>query len=215
MIMTEGNLQFDFGADAEAIKFDDTPFYKNRMAALMPEGKGVDFIVLTKDRLMLIEVKNCIGNESENIWRTDTNLERHKEAITIFDKNLNYNEMKKLLRTEHCLLRMEDSFDIEVAKKVASTVACMAGAATYSEKIELDAKIYDCYWEQWKKLKKGALTLNVILFLEGNFDSQTRNKKMIMHRIQNKLKEYLKWLNGTVTVVDSSTCTRYFQSFYL
>ncbi len=213
MIMTEGSLQFDFGADAAAMKFDDTKFYRDSFAERMPEGKGVDFIVLTKDRLMLIEVKNCTGYESENIWRTDTNLEQHKKSI--LDKTPNYNEMESILRAEHCLIRMEDSFDIEVAKKVASTVACMAGAATYSGRIELDTQIYDCYWKKWGKLKKEPLTLHVILFLEGNFDSQTRSKKMIMRRIQNKLREHLKWLNGTVTVVDGSTCTRYFQAFHL
>lgn len=213
MIMTEGRLQFDFGADATAMKFDDTKFYRKSFAERMPEGKGVDFIALTKDRLMLIEVKNCTGHESESIWRTDTNLEQHKKSI--LNKIPNCNEIKSSLEAKHCLFQMEDSFDIEIAKKVASTVACMAGAATYSKGIELDAQIYDCYWKQWEKLKKGTLTLNVILFLEGNFDSQTRSKKMIMRRIQNKLREHLKWLNGTMMVVDASTCTRYFQAFRL
>ncbi len=192
MIMTEGSLQFDFGADAAAMKFDDTKFYRDSFAERMPEGKGVDFIVLTKDRLMLIEVKNCTGYESENIWRTDTH---HREED---------------IQSSGRETRTPETFDIEVAKKVAGTLACMAGAVTYNEKIEADVKEFAPYWKEFQKIKKREIRLSVILFLEGDFPVQSRNKKMIMDSIKKKLNFYLKWLNAEAAVVDSTSCHRFF-----
>lgn len=183
MIMTEGNLQFAFTDAVSAVKFDDTIFYRKYFSERMPGAKGVDFVVLTKDRLMLIEVKNCKGYETENLWRINTHYKENGE----------------------------ESFDIEVAKKAADTIACMAGAATYDEKIEHDAEEFVPYWEKLQKLKKGEIALSVILFLEGDFSVQSRSKNMIMHSIQKKLNSYLKWLNANAAVVDRISCQRFFQ----
>ena len=48
----------------------------------------------------MLEVKNCTGYEADNVWRTRTNF-------------INENG--------------EESFDIEVAKKVAGTLTCLVG----------------------------------------------------------------------------------------
>lgn len=193
MIMTEGNLQFDFEDAISAVKFDDTVFYRKYFAERMPEGKGVDFVVLTKERLMLIEVKNCKGHEAENLWRTNTH---HQER----DEQSSDHETKT-----------PETFDIEVTKKVVGTLACMAGAATYDERIENVAEEFLPYWGGFQKLKKGVLLLSVILFLEGDFPVHSRSKKMIINQIQSKLNKRLKWINGTASVVDSTSCQRFFQ----
>lgn len=52
------------------------------------------------------------------------------------------------------------------------------------------------------KFEKGQNSLQVVLFLEGDFGAKTRSKKMIMKRIQEKLAEKMKWLNCIVRVVD-------------
>ena len=67
MVLTEGELQFTFPGE-KAIKFDDTEFYRKRFNKLSG-AKGVDFICDTDDFLMLLEVKDCLGNEAENGWR--------------------------------------------------------------------------------------------------------------------------------------------------
>lgn len=43
------------------------------------------------------------------------------------------------------------------------------------------------------------------MFLEGDFGSKSRTKKMIMKRIREKISEKLKWLNCKVCVVDLDT----------
>lgn len=44
--------------------------------------------------------------------------------------------------------------------------------------------------------------------LEGDFECQSRSKKMIMGRLQESLKRKLSWLNCKVSVVDSDTYNR-------
>lgn len=55
MILTEGNLRFNFSSD-RAIKFDDTLFYRNSFNP-MPGAKGVDFICDSNDFLLFLEVR--------------------------------------------------------------------------------------------------------------------------------------------------------------
>ena len=45
----------------------------------------------------------------------------------------------------------------------------------------------------------------VILFLEGDFGSKTRTKKMIMKALQDSMNKKLQWINCRVSVVDSDT----------
>ncbi|MCI8646381.1 MAG: hypothetical protein HFE76_06170 [Firmicutes bacterium] len=173
--MVESKLDFTF-AD-RAIKFDDTRFYEV-FKSYLPNGKGVDFLSINQNAYIMLEVKNCTGYERENAWRTKTDF-------------INENG--------------EDSFDIEVAKKVAGTLACLAGAGiayTMGEADELKP-----YFQELAsaKYEKGKKALQVILFLEGNFRSKTRTKKMIMKRIRDKISEKLRWSNCTVRVVDLDT----------
>lgn len=111
MIIRESNLEFKFSDDCRVIKFDDTEFYRKRFNKL-PEAKGVDIISNSEEILRFIEIKNCEGHEAENLWRTSVNNSKLESA-------------PRELETEN-----RDSFDIEVAKKVASTIACLCGAWT-------------------------------------------------------------------------------------
>ena len=45
----------------------------------------------------------------------------------------------------------------------------------------------------------------VILFLEGDFGTKTRTKKMIMQKLQDSINKKLRWINCRVSVVDSDT----------
>lgn len=173
--MIESKLDFTFSG--QAIKFDDTMFY-DKFSSYLPNGKGVDFLSMNSDAFIMLEVKNCSGFEQENVWRTRSNF---------------INEMG------------EESFDIEIAKKVAGTLACLTGsgvAYTLSEADELKP-----YFQELSstKYEKGKKLLQIILFLEGDFGCKTRSKKMIMGRIREKIAEKLKWLNCTVRVVDLKT----------
>lgn len=190
MVIEEGTLKFEFKEGIQAVKFDDTEFYRKKFN-LLPASKGVDILADSKEMIQFIEVKNCRGYETENMWRTSTNNSKVNSAP---------GELEDSER---------ESFDIEIAKKVASTITCLVGAWTKSEQIE-KADVLSAYWK-WigdAKIPRNKKKIVVILFLEGNFgekNPKTRTKKMIMQRIQQSINSKLSWINCRVAVVDSDT----------
>ena len=58
------------------------------------------------------------------------------------------------------------------------------------------------------RIAQRSKPLYVVLLLEGDFGSQTRNKAMIMYRIQQYLEKKLKWLNCRISVEDTSTYSK-------
>ena len=187
MILTEGNLRFNFSSD-RAIKFDDTLFYRNSFNP-MPGAKGVDFVCDSNDFLLFLEVKDCLGREAENRWRIAPNNEKRNSIPSSTDKS------------------ERNSLDIEVAHKVAMTISCLLGAQTYREKRATKSEELIPYVEALEDCRIAQRTkpLYVILLLEGDFGSQTRTKTMIMHRIQENLEKKLKWLNCRISVEDICT----------
>ena len=175
-VLQEGSLEFTFADDLTPAKFDETRFYKKFKEAL-PGGKGVDFIAYNKENLILIEVKNCKGYERENEWRTLVNQKRGDE----------------------------ETFDVEIAKKVASTLSCLVGANTYPDKQGDDEPADELkpYFEMLTKIRKGKVKLKVYFFLEGDFETKSRSKDMIWQRIEDNIRKYLRWLKFTVRIVDS------------
>lgn len=188
MTLTEGKLQFTFSSN-KAVKFDDTSFYRSSFNRL-PGSKGVDFICEDDNFLLFLEVKDCLGNESQNRWRIAPNNEKRDRIPTNVD------------------ISDRDSLDIEIAHKVAMTISCLLGAQTYGEKRQLKSEELIPYAEalEDKHIPQKSKALYVVLFLEGDFGSQARSKAMIMQRIQQQLMSKLKWLNCKVSVEDLNTC---------
>lgn len=190
MNIEENNITFTFSEQMTVTKFDDTKFYRESYNKL-PNCKGVDIIADSGEMLQLIEVKNCSGHEAENAWRTSVNNSKLSSAPLTID------------------VEDRDSLDIEMAKKVASTIACLYGAWTKAQQLD-SAKELSHFWKETcnSKIPTSGKVIMVILFLEGNFDnpnSKTRSKKMIMKRLQESMNSKLSWLNCRVSVVDSST----------
>lgn len=189
MEIKEGNLTFNFGEHIRAVKFDDTNFYRKKFNRL-PGGKGVDIIADSRDHLQLIEVKNCTGYEADNVWRTSTNNSR----VSSDPKDPSFGE---------------DSFDIEVAKKVTATLSCLYGAWTKQQGSDSAKELS----ELWAGACSAAIPndkkqLFIILFLEGSFGfpgPESRSKRTIMKNLQDSINSKLSWLNCRVSVVDSAT----------
>lgn len=186
-IKEESGIQFHFPEQSSVIKFDNTKFYRDYFNKL-PEAKGVDFISVNKDTLAFIEVKNCTGDEGNCRWRiAPNNLKRD---------------------TTHTSVNVDrrNSLDIEVAQKIAMTIAALIGAKSFGDTKdclkELEEFIYymsnDTFSDNLKKKY-------VILFLEGDFGGRTRTKKMIMKALQDSINKKLQWINCRVSVVDSDT----------
>lgn len=189
MEINESSLTFTFNEGINAIKFDDTRFYREDFNNL-PGGKGVDILAASasSDIIQLIEIKNCTGHESENAWRIGVNNRSRSNMPNGLDE---YDR---------------DSLDIEVSKKVAMTISCIYGAWSLRGRVDRASEIEE-YWGDFNSPKIPNLKrkIYVSLFLEGEFGSKTRSKKMIMKRIQESLNKKLQWLNCKVTVVDSNT----------
>lgn len=189
-IKEESKIKFAFSDDSKVIKFDDTSYYRKFFNAL-PKSKGVDFISISDDSVAFIEVKNCRGDEGNCRWRIYPNNQKRD--------------------TSHATVDVDgrDSLDIEVPQKVAMTLAALAGAESFGDNKSSLKDLKDIL----KDLFSGALSSDsrkkyVILFLEGNFGSHTRDKKMIMTTLQRSMNTKMQWLNCKVSVVDSATYDR-------
>ena len=189
MILPEGSLRFSFGDDYKVIKFDETTFYR-RYFNNLPYSKGLDFIADSARDILLIEVKNCKGNEERNRWRT---IIDHKKVISPDGTT-------------------DDSFDTEIAQKVAMSISCLVGANTKSGFTDTASVLVPYFMGITdNKIASERKKAKVIFFLEGDFGSGTRTKRMIMQRIQESVGKKLRWLNCSVQVVDSATVNdRYF-----
>jgi len=190
MQITEGSLTFSFNDRYTLIKFDNTLFYRKYFNGL-PNAKGIDFIADSDKDVLMVEIKNYTGHEAQNRWRT---LVDHRKML------LPINEA-------------DESFDIEISKKVAMTISCLTGALTKSNVCEASNELLRYFSSITdKKIITGKKKIKVILFLDGNFEVRTRTNKMIMNRIQDSLKSKLAWLYCDVQVVNSYTVNKdYFQ----
>ncbi len=186
-IKEESGLKFLFPQNDTVVKFDDTKFYRDYFNKL-PEAKGVDFISVDKDKIAFIEVKNCTGDERNCRWRIAPNNQK---------KN-----------TTHTVVNVEgrDSLDIEVAQKTAMTVAALTGAKSFGDTKDCleELKEYIQFLSS-DRFSDDSKKKYVILFLEGDFGSRTRSKKMIMKELQDSMNKKLQWINCRVSVVDSDT----------
>ena len=199
--LREGDISFTF--QGKAVKFDETGFYREKFLK-MPGGKGVDFLSApSTDGVLILEVKDCRGDEKNNMWRVVPNNKYKKDAP-------NYQNVKE-----------RDSLDIEVVQKVVSTISCLYGEwatvqASGRSSIDLnEVEAYCC--GLWEEMQSGSLfrtskRLRVILFLEGEFGSdstikfpQRRTKKGIKQDLRKSIQEKLSWLPCVVDVVDSAT----------
>lgn len=186
-IREESRIKFRFSDEVQVVKLDDTEFYR-QCFNVFPGSKGVDFISVGKNMIAFIEVKNCTGDESNCRWR-------------IFPNN-------KKKETSHTSVDVEgrDSLDIEIPQKVAMSLAALVGAKSFEETKdsaeELKAMQKAVCSDDFANDKKKKY---VILFLEGNFATHTRTKKMIMSDLQRSMNNKMKWLNCRVSVVDSNT----------
>ena len=192
--LEEGRFLFTF--DDNAVKFDNEFGYYGKYFKNLPGGKGVDFIAFSPGRVQMIEIKDCFGDEARNQWRIGKdNSSRAKRAPGQDETD-------------------RDSVDIEVAKKVASTIACLYGAWTKASRSDSAEELA----ELWKAVTDSQLPadgkqLQVILFLEGDFGCRTRPKSAIMTGLEESIRKKLSWLNCKVSVIDSEQCRRHNSGF--
>lgn len=175
--IVEGRLKFFFDDSYQCIKFDDQEFYGN-FKNCQPYGKGVDIIACSKNRMLIIEVKDFEGYEDTSKWRLETDSKTNEKC----DRN-------------------SISLDVEIAEKVSGTIACIYGSRTYQDHSE-KADVYKFCWEnlQSDRIIKDKQRLFVVLHIEGKFNSDARRMKGHLSRIRQALKKRLDWLRCEVLV---------------
>ena len=104
---------------------------------------------------------------------------------------------KKHPDDRRCLGR--DSLDIEVTKKVVSTLACLYGSWFMQSRDDSAAKLGVFF------RKSQVCSLKVILFLEMAACSviQTRSGRTIKRTLRESIEQKLSWLNCKVEIIDS------------
>ena len=185
MIKSESGIKFEFADDYTVIKYDDTEFHK-RCFNPLPGAKAVDFLVANDNSVILIEVKNCAGNEAGNRWRIAPN-----------------NSKRDTISTDHDVSD-RDSLDIEIPHKVAMTIAALIGAysrPTPHKHADECAPIAQKLCSE--AVHNGLRHIYVILVLEGTFGNglQTNTERMVRDRIARMMGRKMKWLNCHIQVV--------------
>ncbi|HWT77008.1 MAG TPA: DUF6661 family protein [Mobilitalea sp.] len=189
MDIIESGIRFRFPETARSIKYDETKFYKDIFQNL-PDAKGVDFISIHSNNILIMEVKNCKGYEAENRWRIFKNNAKVSTAAIIPEGD-------------------RDSVDIEIAKKVAMTLSCLIGAHSkpdFQEKSDVLKPFFRFF--EGKFLSRSEKEIRIVLFLEGDFASDSRSEKMILHELGESIEQKLSWLNCKVLVENSNTYRR-------
>ncbi|ACV63466.1 hypothetical protein Dtox_2686 [Desulfofarcimen acetoxidans DSM 771] len=182
MRIDESGIVFEFNDKLTVDKFDDTGYYQNYFKKLTG-GKGVDFILNSDDTLMLIEVKNCAGYESDNRWRIFANNSKRDTTATMVDTD------------------DRDSLDIEIPKKVAMTLACLCGAHSQPQ-FQTHSNVLKKYFNfiRSNNISSEKNKIKIVLFLEGDFASKKMPQKLILTTLGRKIKEKLSWLNCNIIV---------------
>lgn len=180
MEIVEEYIRFIFPEGMCVLKFDDESFYRNKYNKIT-EAKGVDFLLRQESVAALMEVKDFSWHERENSWRLV----------------LNDGWRKKHPDDERCLGR--NSLDIEVSKKVVSTLACLYGSWTMHDKDDSASKLGTFF------KKSQVCSLKIILFLElaAGSSIQTRSNRTIRRNLRDSIEQKLSWLNCKVEVIDS------------
>lgn len=188
MTVSESKIEFVFDAkySNQVLKYDDSAYYKD-MFEKQPGAKAVDFIAVSPKRYVMIEVKNCVGDEAGNRWRI-TPDNRKVQTASPADRDVSNRE----------------SLDIEVARKTAMTIAGMVGVfsnPTPKAKCSTCAPYAEALCHAAIHTEERKIV--VILVFDGDFGCATRNDKMIRRELRQKLQQKLQWLNAVVLVTDS------------
>lgn len=69
MVIQENRLEFSFREGVQAVKYDDTDFYRKKYQ-ILPGSKGVDILAVSPSAFWIIEVKDCSDTaQNQDKWR--------------------------------------------------------------------------------------------------------------------------------------------------
>ena len=138
MIIPEGKLDVEFAKQYRVVKFDKTNFYTCFKS--LDGAKGVDFIALSDNDILFLEIKDCKGHESENEWR-------------IFPENLRrsfaQNKRHVLFSLKICPHRRRNTMKCDVGLHdilhVSDVLKILAKESLYGIHNEFRTAVFICY----------------------------------------------------------------------
>ena len=125
--VVEGRLRFDFPAPWQAVKFDDTAWYRETIKSRV---KAVDIVAFHGDRHWWIEVKDCLGFEADNLPRLAAGEPAAVQTVREWTESEGYKNLVLVKRAKPFIVD-------EVAEKLEGTLVSLAAArrAAESEKM--------------------------------------------------------------------------------
>lgn len=169
--ITEGRLRFDFREHWQALKFDDTRWYRDVMNS---EVKAVDIVSVSQDGKShwWVEIKDCLGFEPDNHPRLSPTEAPEVGLVRQWVKAQGHNRQVKVVRTKSFIVD-------EVAEKLEGTLVSMMAAVRNTG----DAKATEVI------AKAGVLSpvvdWHVVLLL--TWDPTARDFRRLAMRLREKL----------------------------
>jgi hypothetical protein len=116
--ISEGNLRFSFIPDCEAIKFDDSPWYRHTQR---DHDKGMDILAVQDQHHWWIEVKDCAGYEADNLPRMNPS---EPPDVDAWRKNVKAAGVERVVGVHRKKMFVVE----EVAAKLQSTLVSLMAA---------------------------------------------------------------------------------------
>jgi len=101
--IVEGRLTFSFSEKIDAIKFDDTVFYRKKFSKIKNNIKAVDMIAVESKNVYLIEVKDYT----------------HPNTISINQCDLITTIINKVIFSLAAMLPMKNNASLEIEREIA------------------------------------------------------------------------------------------------
>lgn len=114
----EGKLKLSFPAEWQATKLDDEPWYRNEMRSQL---RAVDVVAAQGTTHWWIEVKDCLGYETENLSRFSP---AEPAALSAVRQLLAQNGLDKEVKVKRAKPFIID----ELAEKITGSLICLATA---------------------------------------------------------------------------------------
>lgn len=165
--LSEGRLRLTFAAGWQALKFDETDWHRQRFGT----QKAMDILAVHDDQHWWIEIKDCEGDEQNNLPRmSPTDLPALEQTRT-WIRSQGLEGQVRVVRAKPFIID-------EVIEKLRSTLVTVLAAQREGEGQLIP---YAAAWNQGVQLK-------VVLLLTWDINDFRR----LAHRLQQKLNSALR-----------------------
>lgn len=129
--IVEGKLRFDFPDPWEAVKFDDTRWYRETIKSRV---KAVDIVAFSGDRHWWIEVKDCLGFETDNLPRLAAGEPDAVQTVRDWAESQGCKNLVTVKRAKPFIVD-------EVAEKLEGTLVGLAAARRAAQSDEVPGPV--------------------------------------------------------------------------